>query len=102
MHSRELTSSSDKRTVQPYRLREFEYTMLNQNFSSLEYDHRRDLLHAPMPKQYFINVKNESREKKPVIPPRTFRLLNYLGIRQQHLIIQFPLYYPSSGRLRIV
>ena len=43
-------------------------------------------------------MESQFREKVPVIPIENFRLLDNPGL--QLLIMQFPLYYLSNGRLR--
>ena len=52
----------------------------------------------------FIHVKSQFREKNPVLPIERFLslVLPMNAIKLQDLIIQFPLYYLSSGRLQEV
>ena len=52
----------------------------------------------------FYSCKSQFREKNPVLPIEKFPslVLPRNAIMLQHLIIQFPLYYLSSGRLRKV
>ena len=70
--------------------------ILGQNFTSLTYSNCRDLPHV-------LNVLSEKSifEKDPVLPIEKFLslVLSRNVIWFQHLIIQYTLYYLSSGRL---
>ena len=57
-----------------------------------------------MPLQCFIRMKSQFPEKNPVLAIQKFPslVLTRYTIMLQHLIIQIPLYYLSSGRLREV
>ena len=78
---------------------------MGQNVSSLEYRNCRVLACASMPMQCVIDVKvNFEKKKNSVLPIENFQFLVLARnmIMLQHLIIQFSLYYLSSGRLREV
>ena len=75
-------------------------TLMGQNFSSLQYN-CRDLIHAPMSVQCFVYVKVNFEKKNTVlhIEKFPFPVLARNTIMLQHIVIQFLLYYLSSGLL---
>ena len=70
---------------------------MGQNVSSLEYGNANTVA-------LFHLCKSQFREKKSVLPIENFQFLVLARntIMLQHLIIQFSLYYLSSGHLREV